>query len=227
MLDTGATDHFVNDRKLLSKFIEEKSFIWLADNSKAECPGYGTMFWKTNDKNGKEITIKLKSVRVIPNLHQNILSLSTIFQQYQNATEIRRDDNNFLLKIRNNEIEFKLQGKLFKNLVGDSINLSAVKTTNSVSDPINVVKAVKTTISNEEFKTEHIRMAHLNAQDLAIVLRSRGVKIENKTINNFKCDECLKSKSTVKRPFNIGPIADESIKNPGELIHSDIAGPEQ
>ena len=105
MLDTGATDHFVNDRKLLSNFIEEKSFIWLADNSKAECPGHGTMFWKTNDKNGKEITIKLKSVRVIPNLHQNILSLSAIFQQYQNATEIRRDDNNFILKIRNNEIE--------------------------------------------------------------------------------------------------------------------------
>ena len=126
MLDTGATDHFVNDRKLLSNFIEERSFIWLADNSKAECPGYGTMFWKTTDKNGKEITIKLKGVRVIPNLHQNILSLSAIFQQYQNATEIKRDDKNLLLKIRNNEIEFKLQGKLFKNLVGDSINLSAV-----------------------------------------------------------------------------------------------------
>ncbi len=38
MLDTGATDHFVNDRKLLSNFIEEKSFIWLAEHSKAECP---------------------------------------------------------------------------------------------------------------------------------------------------------------------------------------------
>ncbi len=111
--------------------------------------------------------------------------------------------------------------------VSDSINLSAVKTTNSVPDPINVVKAVKTTISNEEFKTEHLRMAHLNAQDLAILLRSRGVKIEKKTISNFTCDECLKSKSTVKRPFNIGPIADKSITLPGQLIHSDIAGPEQ
>ena len=70
-------------------------------------------------------------------------------------------------------------------------------------------------------------MAHLNAQDLAIILRSRGVKIENKTINNFTCDECLKSKSTVKRPFNIGPIANKSITLPGQLIHSDIAGPEQ
>ena len=30
-----------------------------------------------------------------------------------------------------------------------------------------------------------------------------------------------------KRPFNIGPIADKSITQPGQLIHSDIAGPEQ
>ena len=89
------------------------------------------------------------------------------------------------------------------------------------------VKAVKTTISNEEFKTEHLKMAHLNSQDLAILLRSIGVKIENTTISNFTCDECSKSKSTVKRPFNIGPIADKSITLTGQLIHSDIAGPEQ
>ena len=35
------------------------------------------------------------------------------------------------------------------------------------------------------------------------------------------------TKSTVQRPFNIGPIADTSIKNPGDLIHSGIAGPEK
>ncbi len=88
MLDTGATCNFIKDRKLLTNFIEEKSYIWLADNSKTECTGHGTLLWKTNDKNGKEITMKLKSVRAIPNLHQNILSLSAIFQQYQNATDI-------------------------------------------------------------------------------------------------------------------------------------------
>ena len=47
------------------------------------------------------------------------------------------------------------------------------------------------------------------------------------TIKDFTCEECSKSKSTVKRPFNTGPIADESITLPGQLIHSDIAGPEQ
>ena len=50
MLDSGATNHFVNDRKLLSNFIEEKSFIWLADNSKAECPGHGQCFGKLPTK---------------------------------------------------------------------------------------------------------------------------------------------------------------------------------
>ena len=73
----------------------------------------------------------------------------------------------------------------------------------------------------------NIKIAHLNAQDLAILLRSKGIIVKNETIKKFNCEECCKSKSTVQRPFNIGPIADKSIKNPGELIHSDIAGPEQ
>ena len=37
------------------------------------------------------------------------------------------------------------------------------------------VKAVKTTnISEDEFKKEHLKLVHLNSQDLAILLRSRG-----------------------------------------------------
>ena len=47
-----------------------------------------------------------------------------------------------------------------------------------------------------------------------------------KNAQEFICEECCKTKSTVKRPFDIGPIADKSVKNPGDLIHSDIAGPE-
>ena len=46
-------------------------------------------------------------------------------------------------------------------------------------------------------------------------------------MKEFTCEDCSKSKSTIKRPCNIGPIADESITLPGQLIHSDIAGPEQ
>ena len=66
-----------------------------------------------------------------------------------------------------------------------------------------------TNITDEKFKMEHIKVAHLNAQDLAILLRSKGVKIENKIIKNFTCEDCSTAKSAVKRPFNIGPIADE------------------
>ena len=35
-----------------------------------------------------------------------------------------------------------------------------------------------TNITDEKFKMEHFKMAHLNSQDLAILLRSRGVKIK-------------------------------------------------
>ena len=230
MLDTGATSNFINDRKLLINFIEEKSFIWLADNSKSECIGHGTLRWKTKDKiSGKDITIRLNEVRVIPNLAQNILSLSAIFHQYPNATEIMRDKNNLLLKIRKDTIEFKLTEKLFKNISkeSDSISVSVIKTTNLVSDSINLgaVKTTKENISIEKFRNEHLKMAHLNSQDLASVLRSQGYKISNKTIKDFNCEDCLKTKSTIKRPEQTGRIAGENT-TPGSFIHSDIAGPE-
>ena len=48
--------------------------------------------WKEDNNN-------IEKVCVIPTLHQNILSLSAIFKQYPNATEIKRDKNN-LLKAR-------------------------------------------------------------------------------------------------------------------------------
>ena len=45
---------------------------------------------------------------------------------------------------------------------------------------------VKTTnITDEDFKMEHIKISHLNAQDLAILLRSNGIKIKNKTIKDL------------------------------------------
>ena len=140
------------------------------------------LLWKTLDINGKEITIKLKEVYLVPNLHQNILSLSAIFKQFPNATEIRRDENNLILKIKNSHIEFKLKNKLFKN--GSKKEEFPIK--------VNVVKTTKEMISDEKFRAEHLTMAHLNSRDLAILLRSQGSKINNKTIKDFNCEDCLK-----------------------------------
>ena len=145
----------------------------MSDNSKTNCDGYGMFFWKTLEINEKEIPIKFKYVYLVTNLHQNILFLSAIFKQSSNATEIRRDDNNLLLKIRNNEIEFKLKENLFKNLVkSDSIIVNAVKTT-------------KETCSMEKFTADHQKMAHLNSQDLASALRSQGFEISKNSWRQY------------------------------------------
>jgi len=167
--------------------------------------------WKTTDKNRKQITIKLNKVRFVPNLKTNLLSLSALFQQYPKASEIYRNNKNIIIKIRQNEIEFKLKDKLFVN---NPENIFSVN-----------VKAVKTTISEEDFKQEHIRMGHINAQDLAIMLRKESLKIKNDTIKNFKCETCLLTKSTIKRPIETGRIAGNHT-SPGSFIHSDLAGPE-
>ena len=111
LLDTGASCNFVNDRTLFINFTENKSKILLADNTESESEGYGTILWKTTDKNRKQITIKLNKVRFVPNLKTNLLSLSALFQQYPKASEIYRNNKNIIIKIRQNEIEFKLKDK--------------------------------------------------------------------------------------------------------------------
>ena len=73
---------------------------------------------------------------------------------------------------------------------------------------------------------QHIKMGHLNSQDLAKLLRKGGFKISNNIIKEFKCEACLKSKSTSHRPEDKGRIAGDNNK-PGSFIHSDIAGPEK
>ena len=206
LLDTGASCNIVNKREYLHKYLDTTDeTVTTANGEKVRIKGYGDVLWRTTDINGKVIAIKIKNVKLIPKMTENLLSLSSIFTQYKNATEIERKNDDLILKIRNNQVRFKMSNKLFKNVDSKEfpINVSAVKTTN---------------ISEDNFRMEHLRMAHLNSQDLAILLRSQGYKINDKTIKDFTCNECSKSKSTVKRPFNIGPIADKSITQPGQLI---------
>jgi len=42
---------------------------------------------------------------------ENLLSLSSIFMQYKNATEIKRENDDLVLKIKNNQVRFKMTEK--------------------------------------------------------------------------------------------------------------------
>ena len=182
-MDTGASSHFVNDASLFIEYTPNSSTILLADNSETTSEGHGTILWKTVDKNNKQITIKLKNVRMVSNLKQNLFSLSALFQQYPSATEIARHNNNVIIRIKNKEIEFKLKNRLFQN-----------------QSFLTKVKVIKTTIQEKEFMQQHLKMGHLNCQDLAKLLRKENVKISNKIINDFTCESCSKMKSTIHRP---------------------------
>ena len=76
-----------------------------------EIIGTGDILWKLEDINGKSITLKLKDVKLITELKNSLLSLSQIFEQFPNATEIKRDKKNLILKIKNSHIIFKLKNR--------------------------------------------------------------------------------------------------------------------
>ena len=139
LIDTGATCHIVNKRSYFDKYHEQttKETVTVANGEKAQINGYGEILWKTKDINGKSITVKIRNVKLIPTMTENLLSLSSIFEQYKNASKIDGEKDHINLKIRNNTIKFKLSNMLFKNMEDNkrenfltSTNVKAVKTTN-------------------------------------------------------------------------------------------------
>ena len=140
LLDTGATCHIVNKKSYFHKYYEQttKETVKVTNGKEVQINGYGDILWKTKDTNGRSITVKIRNVKLISTMTENLLSLSSIFEQYKNASKIDGKKDHINLKIRNNTIKFKISNMLFKN-VGDnkiekenlfSTNVKAVKTTN-------------------------------------------------------------------------------------------------
>ena len=95
----------VNKKSYFHKYSDTTNeTVKVANGETVKIKGQGDILWKTTDINGKVITVKIKNVKLIPTMTENLLSLSSIFTQYKNATEIERKNDDLILKIRNNKV---------------------------------------------------------------------------------------------------------------------------
>ena len=101
IMDTGSTIHIVNDKKYFHDYEINQSFKVKIGNGKyVYSSGIGTVIIKCGFDNGKKSSIMLQRVIHVPNMKNNIISVSKIIENndycvvfYDNVFEILENDS--------------------------------------------------------------------------------------------------------------------------------------
>ena len=208
ILDSGCTDHIVNNDKFFDKFIwlKEPVEVKLPDGKNLKATKIGTirLLFK-NYYNEKQVEVK--NVYYVQGIRQNILSLSKVTENYTVVAKI--DD----AKIYNKHRELIAVAYKKDNLY---FMKSFVIRKDSKQMYVNSIKLT----DKEKW---HRALGHINFQYLNKLVKNKLVeglpeKIEN---TEMKCANCIESKMS-NVPFeNNRSKATEIL----ELIHTDLNGP--
>uniref|UniRef100_A0A1Y1MQF0 Endonuclease n=2 Tax=Photinus pyralis TaxID=7054 RepID=A0A1Y1MQF0_PHOPY len=204
-IDSGCTDHLVNNNNIFSHFVKLDNPIKIAvakNESYMLATGVGNIEVVSCVGNNR-ISCKIQNVLYVPNLKRNLLSvkkleMSGIQVVFMNGL-VKFINNNNVIGIgkRNHlyEISFKLDKPECQNV--DSI-------------------------TNNEFLKWHRRFAHLNFSSLRKLIRNKLVKgLDNVQISEIEfCEPCVAGKMS-KQSFGTRTRS----KNILEIVHSDICGP--
>ncbi|KRT78250.1 hypothetical protein AMK59_6683 [Oryctes borbonicus] len=203
-IDSGCTDHLVNDKSFFSDFLVLKHPIKIAvakNNNFMEAIGVGNI--KVISKvNRNEVECTIKNVFYVPNLRKNLLSvkklemanIKLIFEKGQ----VSLYSNKKLIGIgyRNNlyEIEFEVEKK-------DCLNIE---------------------LENEDVNLWHKRYGHICQANLdKLVKNGMVLGIDNLKVGKIEfCEPCIKGKMS-RLPFGTRSKAKRLL----EIVHSDVAGP--
>lgn len=212
ILDSGSTDHLVNDKRYFSKLSKMENLIKIsvakdgASLYAKECGEIGVIVYH----NGKSSLKTIKEVLFIENLKCNLLSIRKLVEKgyvIKFEEEIAHislgDEVQFVAKRNGNlyEVEFHVRQNIFAGIANES-NLGKLSR-----------------------NLWHFRLAHLNAADMKTMTTRKMVdgldKIDVGTNDDF-CESCVKGKQT-RLPFNKVNVKRSS--RILELVHTDICGP--
>lgn len=204
-LDSGATEHLIDDNVLLQnvkrlespvKIKVAKSGIYLYAKHVGELNVISYV-------NGVEIPITIKNVLSVPDLKFNLLSVSVL------------EHNGFRVIFENGKGTIDKNGKL----------IAVAKRTNFKLYELNVKQAetcVNTCLNEENMVLWHKRLGHLNFESMKHLKQQvDGIESEFKKPPLHKCEMCIEGKQTQLPHKHERTRA----KRPLQLIHSDLFGP--
>ncbi|UYV80232.1 K02A2.6-like, partial [Cordylochernes scorpioides] len=198
IVDSGSTSHMINSKRFLLDEVDCNSKISIAKKEE-------TLIAKSVGKiQGKKCD--LKEVMFVPNLTNNLLSVSAITRN--KGKVVFEDEKVFVVK----------NGK--KVLEGEKQE-NGLYTINIETENPEIEESHLTATRNEEMLKWHRKMGHISFSSLK-QLKSmvNGINIE-KISQDGICETCIKAKQ-VRKPFN--SIRTKS-KRPLEIIHTDVCGP--
>lgn len=203
-LDSGCTSHMTGDvSKLVSVNESRKQTICLADGNKVLSEGFGDCRVNTCDGSGDPVNLKLKNVLLVPDLKNNLLSVSKIADEGYDVTFseseclIKKNESVIVAGIREGNL-YRLKSEKEQSLLVDA---------------------------NHRDGCQHIwhrRLGHRHPEDIAKIVRDglgTGLNLTDCGIRSV-CGTCCEGKLS-RLPF---PKSESKSKAVLDLIHSDLCG---
>lgn len=195
VVDSGSTVHMTNDINLMTDFEENKTEIAVADNNTMISEGFG---------NVKGTSCKLEKTLFVPELAQNLISVSAI------------TDKQGSVLFTGNKVE------IYKN---KELVIEGVKENGLYYIDINKNKNDEISLLTKEKGTAlewHRRLGHPSREILKTLTKvANGIKIDGNDKIEETCEICIKAKQT-KLPHNTIRKRGERIL---EIINTDVCGP--
>lgn len=201
-IDSGATAHFTNNKKLLSITKDiPNAMCTIADNQKLHVESVGNTQIEI-DNNGKNDAVLITDVLHVPKLSTNLLSVSRIAQQGYMVVFDRKkctifdEERNAIATASEDHGMYKLDR------------------------PIHRIHAVGTTT---DYETWHRRLGHPCHN---VLMRMRNTVLKDININEANrntCIPCVKGKQH-RLPFY---PSTNCTTQPLQIVHSDLCGPMQ
>lgn len=206
-VDSGASCHLTNNKSYYNRFNKNVcEIITLADGRKTKSEGAGDITLSCSNDNGNVKHVQVKSVRYVPNLDCNLLSVRALTSR----------------GIRVNFLENRCE------IISGDVIVGTADAVHGLFKLRCTQKVLMTTNGSHEkcIHTWHRRFGHRNPEAIKL-LESKsmacGIKIE-KCNERFPCETCTKGKFT-RLPFP--KKSSQQSKIPLDLIHSDLCGPMQ
>lgn len=207
LLDSGCSDHIVNDKRYFAKYIELTTNvnIKVGDGHLIKALGIGTV--EMNCIVDKEFsTVSIKNCYYAPNMSQNLLSVSKI-TDFGNKLWTEKEHCE-IFNQNNKKIAIALKSKNLYVLTGYVI-----------TDNIKSFACNSLTLKEKWHRT----LGHVNFRDLTVMCRDQLAKGLPQSIENInlKCETCFISKmSNLKFDHNR-----TRANRIAEIIHTDVNGP--
>ena len=238
IVDGGCTRMITGNRDLFKDFSpttahDSVQFVKVATNKVARVMGKGSVLLVFSSK--AIAPILLRNVLYVPDIPLNLFSPASFFadtdapsslhldsEPHSSYLQVRHVPKIYLTQYPNSRLWYLPETAHTEKLT-DSVLISQ-DAAQTDKPQLAAKKKPKVSISVEEARQWHIRMGHLNYNQLAQYLRTLGITV-SAFIQNMDCVICAKMKqahSTIALHYNLPRPPNITA---GSLVHMDIVGP--